>query len=88
MLQPELLIKVLTLLNENQIDYMLTGSLVSSIQGELKATNDVDILANINQAAIPALINAFMPPDYYISQSAIDDAIQHKTMFNLLDTNE
>lgn len=88
MLQPKLLIKVLTLLNENQIDYMLTGSIVSSIQGEPRATHDVDILVNITHTAIPALIKAFMPPDYYISQTAIEEAIQHKSMFNLLDTTE
>ncbi len=88
MLQPKLLIKVLALLNENEIDYMVTGSLVSSIQGEPRATHDVDILVNITPAAIPALVNAFLPPDYYLSQSAIEEAILHKSMFNLLDTTE
>jgi hypothetical protein len=88
MLQPKLLIKVLVLLNENQIDYMITGSLVSSIQGEPRATHDFDILVNITHAAIPALIKAFPPPEYYISESAIEEAIQHKSMFNLLDTME
>ena len=86
MLQPKLLIRVLDLLNENQIDYMITGSLVSSIQGEPRATHDVDILINITHAAVPAFIKAFMPPDYYISETAIEEAIQHKSMFNLLDT--
>lgn len=88
MLQPKLLKKVLALLDENHIDYMVTGSIVSSIQGEPRATHDVDIVVNINNAAIPSLINTFTPPDYYISESAIEDAIRHKTMFNLLDTTE
>lgn len=88
MLQPKLLIKVLALLHENQIDYMVTGSLVSSIQGEPRATHDVDILINITRAAIPVLVKAFELPDYYISESAIEEAIQHKSMFNLLDTTE
>jgi hypothetical protein len=88
MLQPELLIKVLAFLNENQIDYMITGSLVSSIQGEPRATHDVDIVANITQTNIAALTKAFLPPSYYISRAAIENAIQHKSMFNLLDTTE
>jgi hypothetical protein len=88
MLQPKLLKKVLSLLDENHIDYMVTGSLVSSMQGEPRATHDVDILVNITKAAIPSLINAFIPPDYYISETAIEEAIQYKTMFNLLDTTE
>ncbi len=88
MLQPKLLIKVLALLNENQIDYMITGSLVSSIQGEPRATHDVDIVVNITNTAVPALTKAFQLPDYYISELAIKEAIQHKSMFNLLDTVE
>ncbi|MEP7144421.1 MAG: hypothetical protein ABI707_16165 [Ferruginibacter sp.] len=78
----------MNLLDENHIDYMVTGSIVSSIQGEPRATHDVDILVNITNAAIPSLINTFIPPDYYISEIAIEDAIKHKSMFNLLDTTE
>lgn len=88
MLQPKLLITILTLLNENHIDYMITGSLVSSIQGEPRATHDVDIVLNITRSVIPILLKAFTPPDYYISESAMEEAIQHKSMFNLLDTTE
>lgn len=88
MLQPKLLKTVLSLLHENHIDYMVTGSLVSSMQGEPRATHDVDILVNITHSAIPSLIDAFTPPDYYISETAIEDAIRHKSMFNLLDTTE
>ena len=86
MLQPKLLKKVLDLLDENHIDYMVTGSIVSSIQGEPRATHDIDLLVNITHLAIPSLVNAFTPPDYYITESAIEDAIRHKSMFNLLDT--
>lgn len=88
MLQPKLLKTVLSLLDENHIDYMVTGSLVSSIQGEPRATHDVDILVNITLSAIPFLVEAFTPPDYYISETAIEDAIRYKSMFNLLDTTE
>ena len=88
MLQPKLLKKVLTLLDENHIDYMVTGSIVSSMQGEPRATHDVDILVNISHSTIPAFVDAFLPPDYYISEEAISEAIQHQSMFNLLDTTE
>jgi hypothetical protein len=88
MLQPKLLKKVLDVLNENHIDYMITGSLVSSIQGEPRTTHDADILVNITPVAIPFFVNTFVPPDFYISQPAIEDAIKNKSMFNLLDTTE
>ncbi|MFI5188058.1 MAG: hypothetical protein ACHQF0_15110 [Chitinophagales bacterium] len=88
MLQPKLLKKVLAILDENHIDYMVTGSLVSSMQGEPRATHDADILVNITSSLIPVLISNFIPPDYYLSEDAIKEAIQHKSMFNLLDTME
>jgi hypothetical protein len=88
MLQPKLLKKVLTFLEENHVDYMITGSLVSSMQGEPRATYYVDILVNITHSAIPSLVDAFTPPGYYVSRAAIEDAILRKSMFNLLDTNE
>lgn len=88
MLQPKLLKKVLGILDENNIDYMVTGSLVSSIQGEPRATHDIDILVNISISAIPILVTSFPPPVFYISDTAIEEAIIQKTMFNLLDTTE
>ncbi len=54
MLQPQLLIKVIDLLDEYHIEYMVTGSIVSSIQGEPRATHDVDIVVNINVNSIPS----------------------------------
>lgn len=86
MLQSQLLKKVLANLEEYHIEYMITGSLVSSIQGEPRTTHGIDILVNITRSSIPTLVNAFQPPDYYISEAAIEDAILHKSMFNLLDT--
>lgn len=88
MLQPKLLNTLLAVLDQNQIDYMLTGSIVSSLQGEPRATHDVDIVVNINRFAIPALVAAFPPPQYYLDESSIQEAIKYKSMFNLLDTNE
>ena len=88
MLQPQLLTNVVTLLDENHIDYMITGSLASSIQGEPRATHDIDLLVNITPTAIPVLMRHFTPPHYYLSESAIQEAIRYQSMFNLLDTTE
>ena len=88
MLQPKLLNHLLSVLNENHIDYMVTGSIVSSLQGEPRATHDVDLVVNIPVSSISALLIAFPPPQYYLTESSIIEAIKFKTMFNLLDTSE
>jgi len=88
MLQPELLIKVLSVLNENQIDYMATGSIVSSLQGEPRVTYYIDIVVNITAESTKKILSTFPPSRYYISEATIGEALEHKSMFNLLDTNE
>lgn len=84
--QSQLLEKVIQVLESNQIDYMITGSTVSSLQGEPRATHDIDIVVTLNQSAIVSFITAFPPPQYYLSEDGITDAIKHKNMFNLIDT--
>lgn len=86
MLQHKLLKKVIAVLEENNIDYMLTGSLVSSMQGEPRASHDVDIVVNITPSSVSSLMNAFPMPQYYLSENSIVEAIKQKTMFNLLES--
>src|SRR5437870_61314 len=88
MLQPELLTKVISFFREHHIEYMITGSVVSSLQGEPRLTHDVDVVVQINKPVIAFLTRSFPPPRYYLSESAIMEAIERKTMFNLIDTSE
>lgn len=88
MLQQELLKKVVTHLNNNQIGYMITGSIVSSIQGEPRNTHDIDIVVELKKENISSLLNDFTSPRYYLSESSINDAIDNKEMFNVIDTEE
>jgi hypothetical protein len=88
MSQQKLLGRLLTILDEHRIDYMVTGSIVSSLQGEPRATHNIDSVIQIHESSIPALLDAYQPPRYYLSENSIREAIQHKSMFNLLDTNE
>ena len=64
--QPKLLEEVLDVLNANKIDYMITGSIVSSLQGEPRATHDIDIVVNIQSTSIQNLTEIFEPPQFYI----------------------
>ena len=88
MLQPKILIQIIELLNKNRIDYMITGSIVSSLQGEPRSTHDTDIVINIKQSAVQIFVESFPPPDYYVDESSIKEAISQNGMFNLIDTNE
>jgi hypothetical protein len=71
MSQQKLLKRLLSILDENNIDYMVTGSIVSSLQGEPRATHDIDIVVQIQVSSIRALIAAFQPPRFYLSENSI-----------------
>lgn len=84
MSQQELLKRVVEVLTTAGIDYMVTGSLASSIQGEPRSTHDIDLVVDIKANHVPALMQAFSSRDFYLDEHAIGDAIRSKTMFNLL----
>ncbi len=72
-------------LDDAGIEYMLTGSIVSSLQGAPRSTHDVDIVVNLSPNQVRTLTDAFQPPQYYFSDSAIAEAIKYRKMFNLLE---
>src|SRR5216684_3489891 len=84
MSQQELLRQVIQILSEAGIDYMVTGSVASSMQGEPRSTHDIDLVVALPANAADALLNAFLPPDFYLSEEAIREALEKRSMFNLL----
>jgi len=89
--QPELLKLVGQRLEAAGIDYMVTGSIASSLQGEPRATHDIDLVVAIRApgADVAARLKAAFPePDFYLDEGAVRDAIASLSMFNLLDTRE
>jgi len=85
MSQQELLAKIVHTLEQLEIEYMDTGSIVSSLQGEPRSTHDIDIVVNLPLLKAQALANAFPPPDYYLDQGALLNAISGRGMANLID---
>lgn len=89
MSQPELLKRVVDALEDVGIDYMVTGSVVSSLQGEPRATHDIDIVIALEKSSVPKLLSCFQPPAYHLDEEDIHDALKSsQPMFNLLDVAE
>lgn len=84
MSQSELLKVVVETLQNLEVSYMITGSLASSAQGEPRSTHDIDIVIKLNVQQIPDLLSWFPPPDYYLSEMSVRDALKNESMFNLL----
>ncbi len=85
MSQQELLKKVIKALDQAGIQYMITGSVVSSLQGEPRFTHDIDMVIAIQRSAAKKLAEAFSPPGFYLDEDSILEAIGRQDMFNLID---
>ena len=85
MSQQKLLKKVIQTLEQAGIQYMITGSVVSSLQGEPRSTHDIDMVIAIEKSKVHELVKAFPSPDFYLDEHSILDAINTQSMFNLID---
>ncbi len=88
MLQSELLKRVIDVLNKNGIDYMITGSIASSLHGIPRSTHDIDIIVMLSKKDIAVFIQSFQTPEFYIDEQSIIDAMKYKSMFNLIHLKE
>jgi len=87
MSQQELLRKVIQALDQAGMQYMITGSLASSLQGEPRSTHDIDMVIAIQESEVHKLMETFPPPNFYLDEDSILDAIDRQNMFNLIDVN-
>ena len=80
----ELLKKIVEALENLRIPYLVTGSVAAMAYGEPRLTNDIDIVADINEKNIPGLIDSFPPDEFYLSADMIRQAIIHRGQFNII----
>jgi hypothetical protein len=66
------------------ISYLIGGSVASGIWGEMRYTQDIDLVADLQESQIDLLLRAFSSR-FYISEIAIREAIELGRSFNLID---
>lgn len=64
------------------VEYALGGSVASSLQGEPRATRDIDFAVHLEEAQIPALIRAF-GDDFAIDEEELIDAVRRGRSANI-----
>jgi hypothetical protein len=65
---------------------MLTGSIVSSIQGEPRLSHDIDVVINGDRRIKDIIRDNFDKKDFYFDEMTIQEAIASESMFNVIDT--
>jgi len=86
MSQSQLLKEAVSALESAGVGYFLSGSLASSLQGEPRATHDIDLVIEVDVRVVDSLANAFGADAYFFDDFAARDALARRGMFNLIDT--
>lgn len=69
---------------DEQIPYMLSGSMAMSVYTLPRATRDFDFVVHLQQKDMDKLVK-FFANGYYCDADAVKDAIKRSGMFNIID---
>lgn len=72
---------VAAILDRLGVPYVTAGSFASSLHGEPRSTDDVDLVADLRPAHAGPLVAA-LRGEWYVSEDAVRDAIARGTSFN------
>jgi hypothetical protein len=76
--------KLASVFNALDIPYYVAGSVASSLQGEIRYTEDLDVVIQIQKDQADQLIQS-LSDEFYISESAVNDAISQRSFsFNIV----
>jgi hypothetical protein len=82
--QTDLLKRAVEILDELSIPYAIIGSFASGAWGESRFTQDIDILVALTPSQATALCKAFPDPDFYVSETAAQEAATRRSQFNVI----
>jgi uncharacterized protein (DUF1330 family) len=81
----ELAEKLGAIFERHGMQYHLTGGVVASHYGEFRNTQDVDIVVEMDACKDRQSLFQELKKEFYVDQSAFDEAIKMKSMFQVLD---
>ena len=82
--QKDFLARIIMKLENAEIPYMISGSLGSSLHGNPRATNDIDLIIDPSKKQLNTFIQS-LSNGYYVSRGAAFEAFQNRLMFNVID---
>lgn len=84
--QDDFLKKLIKILDDCSVPYMISGSFGSSYHGQPRATKDIDIVIAPTEEQLLSFVDS-LGANYYVSLKAVRDAFSHKSMFNVIDSH-
>jgi len=82
-----LFLDILRTLEAIDAPYMIIGAFAAAVYGTTRTTYDIDIVVDLNEEHIEALVAAYPLPRYYADPVQMRDSIRLGVMFNIIDTS-
>lgn len=79
--------EILRVLEECGAPYMVIGAFAGAFYGIQRVTFDIDIVVDLTENHIRALVAAFPSPRYYADADQMRDSIRMGIMFNIIDSS-
>lgn len=79
----EIAIDVLRRLESVGVRYAVGGSLSSSVWGQMRQTNDIDIAVRVEAQNVEPLLKAFQDP-YYVSRTELEEALVSRDEYRMV----
>lgn len=76
-------LRVTAVLEDLEIPYLVGGSLASSLHGQPRATQDVDIVADFQPQHVTPFVSA-LRERFYVDEPAVRDAVKRRSTFNVI----
>lgn len=74
---------VVQVLHQHDVPYFVTGSLASSMHGEFRATNDIDIVVELQPEGLQGVVRA-LALQFVVDDVAAKEAFANGVSFNLI----
>ncbi len=82
--QDELLRHAARCFVEHGIRYFVTGAVAAIAYGEPRLTNDIDIVADLDEDKIPGLKSCYPTDEFYFDEESARRAVRTRSQFNII----
>jgi hypothetical protein len=77
--------RVVEILEDAQVPWMLTGSVAAAYYATPRATQDIDVVVDPGEAALHRVVDGFLAADFYVDRETALDALRSRGQFNAID---
>ena len=77
------LMSLIDLLDRLEVTWYVGGSVASTVHGRFRATNDVDVIADLREDHA-SVIRSALEADHFVDEESIREAVRYRSSFNLV----